>query len=83
MRNFLTRAGAWWVRRCGHRKATRRGSIAVGRALAGPAVPTAWTEVPGLTARQAEDLLDWLEANGITERTLVLRCPPGFAVRFR
>jgi hypothetical protein len=32
----------------------------------------AWQERTGLTLRQAEELLDWLEANGVTRREVAL-----------
>jgi hypothetical protein len=38
--------------------------------------------VSGLTKSEAEDYLDWLEANGFTHRQLAL-APDGFVIRFR
>jgi hypothetical protein len=64
-------AGAWLARFLRSRKPTARH------------VPNAWKEATGLTARQAEDLLDWLESHGVAERQLNLRPAGDFAVRFR
>jgi hypothetical protein len=37
----------------------------------------------GLTKSEAEDLLDWLEVRGCTERELSYHPAQGFVVRFR
>ena len=47
-----------------------------------PGRPTEIARVPGLTMREAEDLLDWLEHNGYSEREL--KCEQDrFTVEFR
>jgi hypothetical protein len=43
---------------------------------------TAWQERSGLTLREAEDLLDWLEAHGVTQREARVT-PEGCTVRWR
>jgi hypothetical protein len=50
-----------------------------------PVVPDAegWAVVSGLTQREAEDLLDWLEANGFTQREVLYTPGPGVTVRWR
>jgi hypothetical protein len=47
------------------------------------AMPGGWRKVSGLSKAQAEELLDWLEANGYRERELT--CTPDglFTVRYR
>ena len=47
-----------------------------------PGKPTEIARVPGLTMREAEDLLDWLEQNGYPEREVVCEADM-FTVRFR
>jgi hypothetical protein len=42
----------------------------------------AWQEVSGLTLWQAEELLDWLEANGVTRREALVT-PEGCVVRWQ
>jgi hypothetical protein len=42
-----------------------------------------WREYGGLDARQAERLLDWLEAHGCAQRELRYDAAHGFAVRWR
>ncbi len=44
---------------------------------------TELSHVSGLTLRQAEELLDWLENNGFVERALVCEANDVFAVEFR
>ena len=39
--------------------------------------------VSGLTLREAEDLLDWLEQNGYGQRGLLCESDKTFAVEFR
>jgi hypothetical protein len=41
-----------------------------------------WASVSGLTQREAEELLDWLEANGYTRREVVYTPEPGVTVRW-
>jgi hypothetical protein len=49
----------------------------------GGAPPSAaWQERTGLTVRQAEELLDWLEANGIMRREVLMRAG-GYVVRWQ
>jgi hypothetical protein len=40
-------------------------------------------EVAGLTKEEAEELLDWLEANGCQHMELTLQTDERFAVRYR
>jgi hypothetical protein len=42
-----------------------------------------WSSVAGLTQRQAEDLLDWLEAHGVKERLADYVPGSGVTVRWR
>jgi hypothetical protein len=42
-----------------------------------------WFCVRGLTACEAEQFLDWLEANGIDQRELTMDPDQGFGVRWR
>lgn len=44
--------------------------------------PTGSTVVAGLTKTEAEELLDWLEANGIDNRELTQADDQGFVVRY-
>lgn len=44
---------------------------------------TGTAEVRGLTKQEAEDLLDWLEANGYQHRELNYVTGKGFAVRYK
>jgi hypothetical protein len=50
-----------------------------------PVVPDeeGWAVVSGLTQREAEELLDWLEANGFTQREVQYTPGPGVTVRWR
>ena len=45
--------------------------------------PTDFTEVTGLTKAQAEQLLDWLEANGYQAFEVSEFTPNGYTVRYR
>ena len=45
--------------------------------------PQGWQQCAGLSDRQAEELLDWLEANGFAQREVSLGDGPGFTVRWR
>lgn len=47
-----------------------------------PGRPTAIARITGLTMREAEDLLDWLEHNGYSEREVVCEAEK-FTVEFR
>ncbi len=42
-----------------------------------------WRQCPGLAAREAEELLDWLEAHGHGPRELHFEAGRGFTVRWR
>jgi hypothetical protein len=42
-----------------------------------------WAWTTGLTRTEAEELLDWLEANGYGERELSFQPEQGFQVRWR
>jgi hypothetical protein len=56
-----------------------------GRRLVRPPItPDAegWASVSGLTQREAEELLDWLEANGFSQREVSYDPPPGVTVRW-
>jgi hypothetical protein len=52
-----------------HRQAPR--SVPERYASRQVAGPGDWISVPGLTKTEAEELLDWLEANGFTNRELI------------
>jgi hypothetical protein len=45
--------------------------------------PDGWFRVRGLTAREAEQFLDWLETNDIDQRELTIDPDQGFGVRWR
>jgi hypothetical protein len=51
--------------------------------LALAAGSTGYVEVSGLTKAQAEQLLDWLEANGYQACGLSAPTPDGYTVRYR
>jgi hypothetical protein len=56
------------------------------RRLVGPPVATdaeGWSVASGLTQREAEELLDWLEANGYARREVSFDPGPGVTVRWR
>ncbi len=42
-----------------------------------------WSTASGLTQREAEELLDWLEANGFGQREVLYTPSPGVTVRWR
>lgn len=42
-----------------------------------------WATATGLTQREAEELLDWLEANGYNQREVHFTPGPGITVRWR
>jgi hypothetical protein len=42
-----------------------------------------WASASGLTQHEAEELLDWLEANGWTQREVLYTPGPGITVRWR
>jgi hypothetical protein len=42
-----------------------------------------WATATGLTQREAEELLDWLEANGHTQREVQFTPGPGITVRWK
>jgi hypothetical protein len=42
-----------------------------------------WATATGLTQREAEELLDWLEANGYQQREVLFASGPGITVRWR
>jgi hypothetical protein len=42
-----------------------------------------WATASGLTQREAEELLDWLEANGFNQREVVYTPSAGITVRWR
>jgi hypothetical protein len=50
-----------------------------------PAFPaeTDWRAISGLTKTEAEDLLDWLEGQGVRERALGELAAGGFTVRYK
>jgi hypothetical protein len=41
-----------------------------------------WATASGLTQREAEELLDWLEANGFSQREVVYSPEAGLTVRW-
>jgi hypothetical protein len=45
--------------------------------------PQGWQQCAGLNERQAEELLDWLEANGFAQREVSFGDGTGFTVRWR
>lgn len=49
----------------------------------GPADPTDWKLMTVTSLRDAERLLDWIEAHGFAERELVVLGNASFAVRWR
>jgi hypothetical protein len=42
-----------------------------------------WARASGLTQREAEELLDWLEANGFSQREVTYPPEGGVTVRWR
>jgi hypothetical protein len=66
--------------------ASREGGLSVNPTphdQAGPGGPEAAEWVVGLTRAEAEELLDWLEANGRAALEVAFDEPSGFAVRWR
>jgi hypothetical protein len=62
------------------------GKDSCGKRLVRPPITTdaeGWSSASGLTQREAEELLDWLEANGYGQREVTYTPGPGVTVRWR